>query len=82
MKTIQKKSFNKVTTVVQGPSDDNDENKSQKVWTVEMLTNNGDISMSMMNEPDQVSEEDKKFLYARVVHSNHLIQYHRQQIIE
>ena len=74
--------FNNVTSVVQDPSDDNDENKSQKAWTMEMLTNDGDISMSMMNEPEQVSKEDKKFLYARAVHSNHLIQYHMQQIIE
>ena len=64
--------------MVQGPSDDNDENKSWKVWTMEMLTNGGDISMNMTNEPKQVSEEDKKFLYARAVHSNHLIQYHMQ----
>ena len=47
-----------------------------------MLVNDGNISMSMMNEPEQVSEDDKKFLYARAVHSNHSIQYHIQQIIE
>ena len=74
--------FDNVTLVVQGPSDDNDENESQKVWTMEMLMNDSDISTSMMNEPEQVSEEDKKFLYARAVHSNHSIQYHMQQIIE
>ena len=44
--------------------------------------NDGDISMSMMNEQEQMSEEDKKFLYARAVHSNHSIQYHMQQIIK
>ena len=44
--------------------------------------NDGDISTSMMNEPEQVSEGDKKFLYARAVHSNHSIQYRMQQIIE
>ena len=44
--------------------------------------NDGDISTGKMNEPEQVSEEDKKFLYARAVHSNHSIQYHMQQIIE
>ena len=43
--------------------------------------NDGNISMSMTNEQEQVSKEDKKFLYARAVHSNHLIQYHMQQII-
>ena len=68
--------------MVQGPSDDNDENKLQKAWTMEMLTNDGDISTSMMNEPEQVSEENNKFLYARAIHSNHSIQYHMQQIIE
>ena len=47
-----------------------------------MLTNDGNISMSMTNEQEQVSEKDKKFLYARAVHSNHSIQYHMQQIIE
>ena len=44
--------------------------------------NDGDISMSMMNEQEQMSKEDKKFLYARAVHSNHSIQYHMQQIIK
>ena len=29
-----------------------------------------------------MSKDDKKFLYARVVHSNHLIQYHMDQIIK
>ena len=45
--------------VVQVPTDDNDENESQKAWTMEMLMNDGDISTSMTNEPEQVSEEDK-----------------------
>ena len=61
---------------------DNDKNELQKVWTMEMQTNDGNISMSMTNEQEQVSEEDKKFLYARAVHSNHSIQYHMQQIIK
>ena len=68
--------------VLQGPSDDNDKNESWRVWTMEMLMNDGNISMSTANEPEQVSEEDKKFLYARAVHSNHSIQYHMHQIIE
>ena len=59
--------------VVQDPSDDNDRNELQKAWTMEMLTNDGDISTSMTNEQEQVSEQDKKFLYARAVHSNHSI---------
>ena len=76
-------SFKNATMVVQGPTDDDDDEKeSWKAWTMEMLTNDGDISMSLMNEPEQMSEENKKFLYARAVHSNHSIQYHMQQTIE
>ena len=68
--------------MAQGPADDDDKNESQKAWTMEMLTSDGNISTSMMNELKQMSEEYKKFLYARATHSNHLIQYHMQQIIE
>ena len=57
--------------VVQGPSDDDDEKESRKAWTMEMLMNDGDISTSMMNEQESMSEDDKKFLYTRAVHSNH-----------
>ena len=38
--------------------------------------------MTMMNGLEQASEDYKKFLYARATHSNHVIQYHMQQIIE
>ena len=68
--------------VAQGPVDDDDENESHKAWTMEMLMNNSDISTSMMNEQESMSKDDKKFLYARAVHSNHSIQYHMHQIIE
>ena len=40
------------------------------------------ISMTTMNGPEQMSEDYKKFLYARATHSSHAIQYHMQQIIE
>ena len=76
------KSINKSTMVAQGPMDDDDENKLCKACTMEMLMNDSDISMSMMNEQESMSEDDKKFLYARAVHSNHSIQYHMHQIIE
>ena len=68
--------------MAQGPADDDDEKESCKAWTMEMLTNDSDISMSMMNEEELMSDHEKKFLYARAVHSNHLIQYHMHQIIE
>ena len=44
--------------------------------------NDGDISMSMTNEKESMSKDDKEFLYARDVHSNHSIQYHMHQIIK
>ena len=68
--------------ITQGPADDDDENESQKACTMEMLTNDGDISMNMRNEEELMSDDEKKFLYARVVHSNHSIQYHMHQIME
>ena len=52
---------NKSTLVAQVPADDDDENESCKAWTMEMLMNNSDISMSMMNEEEMMSE-DKKVL--------------------
>ena len=76
------KSFNKSMLVAQGPVNDDDENKSRKAWTMEMLMNNGDISTNTMNEEKLMSEGEKKFLYARAVHSNHSIQYHMHQIME
>ena len=68
--------------MAQGPADDDDENESRKAWTMEMLTNDSNISTNMMNEEESVSEDEKKFLYARVVHSYHSIQYHMHQLME
>ena len=68
--------------MVQGPADDDNENESQKVWTMEMLINDSDISTNTMNEEESMSDDEKMFLYARVVHSNHSIQYHMHQIME
>ena len=63
------KSINKSTLVAQGPVDDDDENESHKAYTMEMLMNDGNILMSMMNEEEEsMSEDEKKFLYARAVH--------------
>ena len=76
------KSINKSTSVAQGPADDDDENESRKAWTMEMLMNNGDISMNTMNEEESMSEDEKNFLYARAVRSNHSIQYNMHQIME
>ena len=75
-------SINESTSEVQGPMDDDNENESRKAWTMEMLTNDGDISANTMNEVESISDDEKMFLYARVVHSNHSIQYHMHQIME
>ena len=75
-------SINKSMSEVQGPTDDNNKNESRKAWTMEMLMNNGDISANTTNEEESMSDDEKMFLYARAVHSNHSIQYHMNQIME
>ena len=44
--------------------------------------NGGDISTNTTNEEESMSDDERMFLYARAVHSNHSIQYHMHQIIE
>ena len=51
--------------VAQGPTGDDDENESWKVWTMEMPMSDGNISTTMMNAPDKMSEDYKKFLCTR-----------------
>ena len=75
-------SINESMSEVQGPTDDNNKNKSRKAWTMEMLMNGGDISANTMNKEVSMSDDEKMFLYARAVHSNHSIQYHMHQIME
>ena len=75
-------SINESTLEIQGPIDDNNENESRKAWTMEMLTNDCDISVNKMNKEKSMSDNEKMFLYARAVHSNHSIQYHMHQIME
>ena len=41
-----------------------------------------DISTTEADEQEQIEENNKKFLYARAVHANHMIQHHMQQILE
>ena len=75
-------SINESMSEVQGPTDDSNKNKSRKAWTMEMLMNNGDISANTTNEEESMSDDEKMFLYAKAVHSNHSIQYHMHQIME
>ena len=75
-------SMNESMSKVQGPTDDNNKNESRKVWTMEMMMNGDDISANTTNEEVSMSDDEKMFLYARAVHSNHSIQYHMHQIME
>ena len=40
------------------------------------------ISTTEADEKEGIEESNKKFLYARAIHSNHMIQHHMQQILE
>ena len=42
----------------------------------------GDISMIDSEELTRIKDKNKKFLYDLVVHTNHMIQYHMQEISE
>ena len=75
-------SINEMIPETKGPTDDSNKNESRKAWTMEMLMNSGDISTNTTNEEESMSDDEKMFLYARAMHSNHSIQYHMHQIIE
>ena len=74
--------INELTPVAQGPTEDDNKNNSWKAWTMEMLMNGFDNSANMTSEEESMSDNERMFLYARAVHSNHLIQYHMHQIME
>ena len=74
--------INELTPAAQGPTDDDEKNESQKAWTMEMLMNGFDKSTNTMSEEESMSDNERMFLYARAVHSNHSIQYHMHQIME
>ena len=67
---------------VQGPTSYDKEIESQKAWTMGTPTIDDDISTMEMNELEQIEDNNKKFLYARAVHVNHMIQHHMHEILE
>ena len=67
---------------VQGPTDDNNKNESRKARTMEILMNGSDISPNTTNEEVSMSDDERMFLDARAIHSNHSIQYHMHQIMK
>ena len=74
--------INELTPVAQGPTEDDNKNELQKAWTMEMLMNGFDNATNTMSEEESMSDNERMFLYARALHSNHLIQYHMHQIME
>ena len=75
-------SINETIPETKGPTEDNNKNESRKAWTMEMLMNGFDNSTNMASEEESMSDNERMFLYARAVHSNHSIQYHMHQIME
>ena len=75
-------SINELTSVAQGPTEDVNKNESRKVWRMEMLMNGFDNSTNTTSEEESMSDNERMFLYARAVHSNHSIQCHMHQIME
>ena len=76
------RSINEMIPETKGPMDDNNKNESRKAWTMEMLMNGFDNSTNTANEEESMSDNERMFLYARALHSNHSIQYHMHQIME
>ena len=75
-------SINEMIPETKGPTDDNNKNELRKAWTMEMLMNGFDNSTNTASEEESMSDNERMFLYARAVHSNHSIQYHMHQIME
>ena len=75
-------SINESIPETKGPTEDDNKNESRKAWTMEMLMNGFDNSMNTTSEEESMSGNERMFLYARAVQSNHSIQYHMHQIME
>ena len=74
--------INKETNTVQGPISNDEETESQKARTMEILLMDGNISTTEADEQEQIEESNKKSLYARAMHSNHMMQHHMEQSLE
>ena len=74
--------INKENNTVPYPTNNDNDDESQKAWTMGMPTNDGDISTIDSEELTRIKDKTKKFLYAQAVHANHMIQYHMNEISE
>ena len=75
-------SINETIPETKGPTGDNNKNELRKASTMEMLMNGFDNSMNTTSDEESMSDNERMFLYARAMHSNHSIQYHMHQIME
>ena len=81
-RTDNQEAINKENNTVPGPTSYDDEIESRKAWTMGMPTIDGNISTMETEELEQIEDNNKKFLYARAVHANHMIQHHMHEILE
>ena len=81
-RTDNMEAINQETKTVQGPTSYDDEIELQKAWTMGMPMIDGNISTMDSEELERIEDNKKKFLCARVVHANHMIQHHMYEISE
>ena len=80
-RTDSEEATNKENDTVPGPTSYDNEIESWKMWTMGMPTINSDISTMDTEELEQIEDNTKKFLYARAVHANHMIEHHMHEIL-
>ena len=81
-RTDNEEAINKANDTVPGPTSYDDKIESWQEWTMGMPMINGNISRMDTEELEQIEENNKKFLYARAVNANHMIQHHMHKILE
>ena len=74
--------FNEESDTKQGLTSQDEENESQEAWTMGMPSIDGDISMKNSLEQLLIEDKNKKFLYAKAMHTSHMIQHHMLEISE
>ena len=74
--------INKENGTVQGTTNHDNQIELQKAWIMGMPTIDGDISTMDSEELKRIEDKNKNFLYARAVHTNHMIQHHMHKISE
>ena len=81
-RTDNEEAINKENDTVLGLTSYDDEIESRKAWTMGMPMVDGNISTMETEELEQIEDNNNKFLYARAVHANHMIQHHMHEILE